>query len=241
MSEYYGLGHFHCKAHEELSKQQQSISSSFKSSPLSERVKLAQQELEIWKAYIESRKADLPEVFQISKSTLNRLHRVWASQLHRDCDSIEGARMLDFHYQFTEHYQFDIPTDKRSLFEMVHPHAGYMVCMPYRFTFNKLIDFYNVQLVATYERSLGEEILSRQISCFNYFSCIAEPDALLDLNKANQVMQCFKFQKFENLIEFKKYFQWTLKEFPDEFKGFRDGEPFLRFALVRKIFLDYGL
>jgi hypothetical protein len=242
MNEYYGLGHFHTKSHEDLSKSQQAINTSFKSCKIPERIALANQEVTIWRQYIEQRKSELPEFLTISKGTQNKLHRMWALQLHRNTDSIEGSRMLEFHSEFLKNFAFEVPLDKRSVFEMLHPHAGYMVTLPYRFTFNKLIDFYHVQLVATYERTLGEELLSRQISCFNYFDCVADGGhALMELAKVNQLMETFKFPKFASMKEFVKYFEKTLQEFDGEFSGVKENDPFLRFALMRKIFLDYNL
>jgi hypothetical protein len=41
--------------------------------------------------------------------------------------------------------------------------------------------------------------------------------------------------------EFVKYFEKTLQEFDGEFSGVKENDPFLRFALMRKIFLDYNL
>lgn len=242
MNEYYGLGNYHCKGHEDLVELQKGLSASYKTSNLSNKHIIAGQELQIWRRYIETRLADLPPEYRISSITQSHLHKIWGEHLHRNTDSIEASRMLDFHYQFTERYPFDVPMDKRSLYEMVHPHAGYMVLLPYKFTFNKLIDFYNVQLVASYERSLGEELLSRQISCFNYFSCISEDGGpLLDKKKLNELMKTLKFPAFERLDEFVKYFSWTLQDFEGEFEGLNNDEIFVRFSLARKIFLDYNL
>ena len=242
MNEYYGLGNYHCKSHQELIEAQLVLSSAFKTSDFRTKTEIAGQELQIWKKYIESRLSELPPEYRITSTTQSHLHKIWAEHLHRNTDSIEASRMLEFHYQFTERYPFDVPVDKRSLFEMVHPHAGYMVLLPYRFTFNKLIEFYNVQLVASYERSLGEELLSRQISCFNYFSCISEESGpLLDKAKVNELMKTFKFPQFEKLDEFLKYFSWTLQEFEGEYKGTKNEEIFMRLSLARRIFLDFNL
>jgi leucine-zipper-like transcriptional regulator 1 len=241
LNEYYGRSHFHCQLHENLAKNLDRLNQAYKAASLPEKEKIADEEVRIWEKYLDGRFSEMPEEFKIAEKTHARLHRIWGQMLHREQDTIEFKRMLDFHTKFVEHYRFEVPVDMRSLYEMIHPHAGYMVLLPGGLGFDKLISFYKNQLVATFERSLGEELLSRQISCFNYYRTVLGDEKWLNRKKTNDLMVAFKFGAFEKLSDVQKTFEWSLKEFENEFKDMKEDEYFLRFALVRKIFLDFNL
>ena len=241
LNEYYGLSGFHCKEHETLSLSLKSISSSYQTSSLEDRKRLATEEISHWNTYITSRVASLPDSFKTSPITEARIQRIWSQILHRGEEGIECSRILDFHCKFIEHYPFDVPLDKRVIYEMVHPHAGYLSLMPGAFTLINLMDFYRVGILAAYERSLGEDLLSKGLSTYNFYRFIQGQNAWLDLRKINEMLVTFKFSPVRNMEEFVNEFKWTLQDFPKEFDGMNEENFFLRFAVVRKIFLDYNL
>ncbi|OMJ66535.1 hypothetical protein SteCoe_36583 [Stentor coeruleus] len=242
MEEYYGLGSFHCPEHQILATSLKEISSSYKKASSQDKKTLALNEILAWKTYISEREKILPDSYKIPEKTHARLHRIWGQTLHYEKVDIECKRMLDFHTKYVEHYQYDVPLDKRSLFEMIHPHAGYMNLLPLSFTFEDLISFYKVQIVASYERSLGEDILSRSISCYNYYRLFLDENVgHVDKKKCLELLGAFKFPGFKSLDEMKKYFDWSLKELDGEFDGMKDEEYFIRLNFARKIFLDYNL
>lgn len=242
MEEYYGLGSFHCPEHQVLATSLKEISGAYKKASVQDKKVLAANEISAWKTYISEREKILPDTYKIPEKTHARLHRIWGQMLHREQIAIECKRMLDFHSKYVEHYQYDVPLDKRSLFEMLHPHAGYMNLLPLSFTFEDLIFFYRVQIVASYERSLGEDILSRSISCYNYYRLFLDGDVgYVDQKKSLALLGALKFVGFKNLDEMKKVFAWSLKELDGEFDGMKDEEYFIRLNFVRKIFLDYNL
>ena len=242
LNEYYGLGSYHCKEHEILGTSLKSISEKYAKSSLEDKQKYAEEEVNAWFVYINSRKPQLPDTFLISDITRARLQRIWSHMLHREKDTVECSRLLDYHTRFIEHYSFEVPVDKRSMWEMVHPHAGYLIKMNREFTFSDMIDFYYVQLISSYERSLGEDLLSRQLSLFNYYRFIHQDQAFfLDLKRTNDLLVTLNFFEVHSLNEFQKKFQWTLKEFEGEFDGMTEENFFVRLAVFRKIFLDYNL
>lgn len=242
MNEYYGIKDFHCAAHETLALALKQISTDFAKSGLEVRKKLASEEITHWETYISTRESALPDTFKITDRTKARLHRIWSQILHRETDSVECSRMLDFHSKFVEHYPFDVPVDKRTLFEMVHPHAGYLSLMPRAFTLINLMDFYRVQVLAAYERSLGEDVLARTLSAFNYYKAVqGTTSGWLNKSLTNEMLATFKFAPVKNLEEFTQNFKWTLQEFENEFADMENEQFYVRFAVFKKIFLDYNL
>ena len=242
LNEYYGIGNFHCKEHEILALALRDISLKYKTASLERKKALAVEEVVEWEKYIDSRVPTLPDTYKITDQVRARIHRIWSQMLHRETDSIECKRMLDFHGKFVEHYPFEVPIDKKSLVEMIHPHGGYLSLTPRSFTLFQMMDFYKIQILASFERSLGEDLLSRSLSAFNYYRSIqgSEPN-WLDKQKTNEMLVSLKFPIANSLKSFKNEFEWTLKEFENEFEFMKDDEFFVRFAVFRKLFLDFNL
>jgi leucine-zipper-like transcriptional regulator 1 len=242
LNEYYGISGFHCREHEVLAKALKQLSLEYKRADYETKKKIALDEIAEWENYIYSRRPHLTEDYKINDKTKARLQRMWSLMLHRNKDTIECERLLDFHTTFLEHYTFDVPIDKRSLVEMVHPHAGYLVLVPRDFSFANMMKFYEIQILASFERSLGEDLLSKQISAFNYYQAIqGKKPSGLDKIRTNELLSAFKFPTVESLDEFKAQFSWTLQEFENEFDTMTQDNYFVRFAVFRKIFLDYNL
>ena len=70
--------------------------------------------------------------------------------LHRKENTIQGERLVDYHQEFIHHHTFDFQIDDKSLQEMIHPYSGYLSHHPKGLTFKQLIDFYKIQIVASY-------------------------------------------------------------------------------------------
>ena len=53
---------------------------------------------------------------------------------------------------------------------MIHPHFGYLGNFKNRsFNFNELLQVYHNQIVSSYERSLGQELLADELACLGYW------------------------------------------------------------------------
>lgn len=242
MDQLLGTGSFHCEEHQNLMEKTKIISQSYSKEGTTEKAKLAKLESEQWHKYVQTRMQKLPKSFEITEETQAQLQKVWSVMLYRKQETIDASRMLDFHLEFADRYSFKVPIDEKSLVEMLHPYFGYMCKMPFAFNLAQLLDFYEYQIVAAYERSLGEELLAKQISAFNYFRWFdPEKRGWLGKQEFESVLTTLKFPKFENLQEVKDYFSWTLQNLPDEFQGMDSNNLMVRFQFVKSIFLDYNL
>lgn len=53
---------------------------------------------------------------------------------------------------------------------MIHPHYGYLASFKTRgFSFEELHQHYQDQLVSSYERALGQELLGDELACLSYW------------------------------------------------------------------------
>lgn len=78
--------------------------------------------------------------------------------------------MVDFHHDFAKKFKFRVPLHPKNMQQMIHPHFGYLCNFKERgFTFNELVEIYNNQIVSSYERTLGQEILADELACFGYW------------------------------------------------------------------------
>lgn len=243
LDEYLGTGSFHCPEHQKLAEKLQVTTKAYSQTrSLLEKQQIASAEMQLWFDYVKSRLEVLPTDFKITEQSQARLQRQFSKKLFRREDTIAAERMLDFHTSFIEEYPFEVPLDKKSLHEMIHPHGYYLCSMPVGLTFAQLLQFYSLQILASYERSLGEDLLARQLSALNYWRFI-------DLNQTGilykagfqDILQTLKFPKLETIGAIKTEFEWTLNELPGEFDGMNDEEFFVRFQLIRKLFLDHNL
>ncbi|CAG9332408.1 unnamed protein product [Blepharisma stoltei] len=243
MEEYYGIGSFHCPEHQKLAEKLLITTKAYSQSrSLAEKQQIAKAELELWLNYVKARTEVLPDYYKMQPKTQSSLLRHYTKNLFRREDSIACDRMLDFHSTFIEDYPFDVPIDMKSLHEMLHPHAYYLCSMPTGFTFAQLLQFYNLQSLASYERSLGEDILARQLSALNYWRFLDEDlSGILNKKGFQAIMKTLRFPILESLSEIQKEFSWTLKDLPNEFEGMSDENFFIRFQLIRKLFLDHNL
>jgi hypothetical protein len=67
-------------------------------------------------------------------------------------------------------YQFSVPIAPKNLSQMLHPYHGYLVATPnIEFNFQELIEYYNKQIAASYERTYGRELLSDELSCLSFW------------------------------------------------------------------------
>ena len=53
---------------------------------------------------------------------------------------------------------------------MIHLHFGYLCNFPKRnFNFDDLLEVYKNQIVSSYERALGQELLADELACLGYW------------------------------------------------------------------------
>jgi hypothetical protein len=54
--------------------------------------------------------------------------------------------------------------------QMIHPHFGYLTNFKGKqFTFDELMQAYNNQIVSSYERAIGQDLLADELACLSYW------------------------------------------------------------------------
>jgi hypothetical protein len=66
-------------------------------------------------------------------------------------------------------FKFQIPIDPLYLFQMFHPYAGYMANLHRSLEFEELLEFFHINIVATYEHLSGQSLLGKSISSMAYW------------------------------------------------------------------------
>jgi hypothetical protein len=98
---------------------------------------------------------------------------------------------------------------------MIHPHYGYLCSFKNRtFNFNELHQVYLNQLVSTYERSLGQDMLADEVSCLGYWLIEdSQKKGFFTFKEVIPLLEAFRFDVSSpnfNLAAFKKEFKFLL-------------------------------
>jgi hypothetical protein len=130
---------------------------------------------------------------------------------------------------------------------MIHPHFGYLSNFPNRsFNINELISVYENQIVSSFERSLGQDILADEISCLSYWLVEdSQKKGYFSFKELIPLLHAFRFDTHDgklSLAAFKKEFKFLLLQNTGELKmDTQEEDVVVRFDLVRQIFLERGL
>lgn len=55
--------------------------------------------------------------------------------------------------------------------QMIHPHFGYLTNFKgMNFSFDELMQVYKNQIVSSYERAIGQDILADELACLSYWN-----------------------------------------------------------------------
>jgi hypothetical protein len=55
--------------------------------------------------------------------------------------------------------------------QMIHPHFGYLTYFKGKnFSFDELMQVYKNQIVSSYERAIGQDILADELACLSYWN-----------------------------------------------------------------------
>lgn len=153
--------------------------------------------------------------------------------------------MIDLHNDFAKKFNFKVPLHPKNLQQMIHPHFGYLCSFKNRaFSFDELIQIYKDQIVSSYERTIGQELLANELACLSYWMMEDETKkGFFTLREVKPLLEALRFEiEPYNLASFKKEFQFTLLPRRGEIRGDANEEDVvIRFDLIRQIFLDRGL
>lgn len=98
---------------------------------------------------------------------------------------------------------------------MIHPHFGYLISFKNRsFNFNELLQVYKNQIVSSYERSLGQELLADELACLGYWLIEDEQKkGYFTIKDVAPLLEAFRFDvntSSYNLASFRKEFRFLL-------------------------------
>jgi hypothetical protein len=105
---------------------------------------------------------------------------------------------------------------------------------------------YEDQIVSSYERSIGQDLLGDELACLAYWIMEdTEKKGYFTLKDSVSLFEAFRFdfnaQTF-NLAAFKKEFRFLILQNPGEFRlDVPEEDVILRFDVMRQIFLERGL
>jgi hypothetical protein len=242
LNEYYGVSDFHCKEHATLVENLMTMRNSYANADSSETKKrIAKAELLQWHKYINSRTEANPLDFEVPEPIAMKFRKLWDKLRNRGEENISCSRMLDFHFEYIEHFKFDLNIDEVCLSELVHPHFGYLTNMPGTLSFDQLMLLIKRKLFASYERFEGEDLLAKQISALAYWEIVDfDYTGVIDLNDLNRLLAAFKIPEVSDLDDVRNRFSYTLATLPNELAHLPQ-RPFMRFEFIRKLFIERNL
>lgn len=71
-------------------------------------------------------------------------------------------------------HQFKIPIDNWCVLQMVHYNLGYLMNLSRLLPFNDLRRLLEIKVLATYEKSLGQELLFRELISYGYWKMLTK-------------------------------------------------------------------
>lgn len=171
LKEYYGLAtSYHCPEHQTLMTSLVTTRTTYASAPLTHKPALAQQELRLWDTYLTSRLLEIPLEHRLSDLTQSRLTRLW-TRMTGENGTLKSSDLQEFLFTYRLFYLDKPLVDAQSYDEMLGSMKSYLTRIPTPFTYSKLIAFLKIQNLASYERRVGENLLAKQISAYNYWVC----------------------------------------------------------------------
>eukprot|EP01016_Furgasonia_blochmanni_P043156 TRINITY_DN5817_c0_g1_i16.p1 TRINITY_DN5817_c0_g1~~TRINITY_DN5817_c0_g1_i16.p1 ORF type:complete len:396 (+),score=34.50 TRINITY_DN5817_c0_g1_i16:66-1253(+) len=210
---------------------------------LQQRMGIAKQEFDQWTNYVEHRKTELPEKLQLTDAMINRLKEMWKLLKDRDQTDLRADKLIDVHNEYSKMFKMDIPLDPRCLLQLIHPHYGYLSYLPGYVKFDDLINIHRIKLVATLERSLGQDILANEIASYAYWQYMDKKKAgYMNAQDFSELLKVFRIAVKPNIADIKREFNFSLQYLGGEFvRDIEETKDIVRFDLFRHIFLERNL
>jgi hypothetical protein len=133
----------------------------------------------------------------------------------RKTHSLKAEELVDFHHDYSKKFKLRIPLHPKNLQQLIHPHFGYLASFPDRqFNFNDLMRVYEEQIVSSYERSLGQDMLADELACLSYWNVEdAQKKGYFTFKEVIPLLTAFRFDTQDgklSLAAFKKEFKFLL-------------------------------
>lgn len=239
----------HCPEYKDLLGKVVPLRQDFrKTKDVSARKQIALEEFTAWNGYLELRKASLPKPdFTLDDKEVSLLRDNFDRFKDRKTHAVKSEELIDFHSDFAKKFKFKIPLHPKNMQQMIHPHFGYLANFKGRnFNFNELVKVYEDQLVSSYERSFGQDILGDELACLGYWRIEdAQRKGFFTFKELIPLLEAFRFDTQEGkltLSAFKKEFKFLLIQNLGEIRmDTPEEDVVIRFDLVRQIFLERGL
>lgn len=125
-----------------------------KNKEVDKRISYAKDSIQLWKKFIEEENKNLPnDEYNIKEDTIYKLKEIWSRFKKRNKQTVTSEEVLPFHNEYTKHYKFDVPLHEKNMALMLHPNWGYFCkFVDKEFTFDEIINFYQIEFVSSYFR-----------------------------------------------------------------------------------------
>jgi hypothetical protein len=246
---------YHCEEYNNLMKNITGVREKYSlATGIEERKSFATEEINHWHNYMSEREKSLPEHCEINPTSLSLLEECFNRESERRNKTMRSDRIVEFHYKYARKRPFDIFIDHQHMLQILHPFQGYMSAIDDRFfTFDEIIKMYRQQIVASYEKSIGQTYLASkflnlividELSCLAFWDIIdKERKGYVDFNNFVRVLKMFRFHLPQwTLNNIRHEFQFLLDDNKSEILENAGEDNFIgRFNLTRLIFLERGL
>lgn len=202
--------------------------------------------LEHWLVYMDRKKelcAETPHEFWMTDRQRALLKDVFDRFRNRENAQVQGLDLIDYHGALAKGFTFDVPINPRNLCQLTHPHMGYMAFMPNRsYSWDEMLQMYEFHMVASREKHFGRTLHAEEIAALSFWLLQdTEKKGMLDLDAFNRLLVGFRFDPEAPIESINKYRGEFAHSLPEREPRGRNIDPYVRWDVVRQIFLDRGL
>jgi len=210
---------------------------------VSQRKKIATEELQSWKNYVENRKGELPQEFDFTDRMKENFKQSWDIIKNRNETTLQPAKILKVHEEYVKLFKFDIPIDAKNLARLIHPHYAYLASYPGQLHLEDVMEIYSNKIVSGFEDYSGQELLASEIAAYTYWASIDKDlKGYMSLKDFGEFMKIFRMAVPVQEKEFKDEFKFALGFMQNEFdRDIGEADTIVRFDFMRHLFLERNL
>lgn len=199
----------------------------------------------------------------ISEMDKGRMKDYFDRYKDRKTLKLPASKLTDFHGEYAKMFRFAVPLHPKNLAQLVHPYQGYLGAFRGRsFDWDELLEVYDNQIAASFEKCFGRELLGDELSCLTFWLIAdRERKGWMSLAEFKHLLRAFKFynvfldqdgkwDSFLTVEKLQKEFAFNLLDKPHELlpkaikskdSGLTHKDTVIRFDFAREIFLERGL